>query len=135
MASDKPSQVFGIVREVGIHLIDELKALFDRIGESTTVRGSEAELAFALDQMNPVITCLSLAYERCRTIRRPIIDHQNVEIREDSVHRIHDAEDVLAFIERWNADDTLHARPCPRTMTKTVRTRISRSSLKLMFSM
>ncbi len=71
-------QVDGIVREIGVHLEDEVVALLDGVMEASDIRGSQAHLAGAMQHVNGAIARGQFVGDFAGAIGRIIVDDKEV---------------------------------------------------------
>ena len=99
---DEPTDVGRVVREVAVHLEDQLGAVLERAAEAGEVRGAEALLARAVQDGHAV----ELGGERVRDVSgavgRVVVDHEHAHA--EAVQRANHALDVLALVVGGEAD-------------------------------
>ena len=95
----EPPEVFGIVREVGVHLADELVAALEAVLEADNIGSAESELAAALYDAYAVgMFGDFLLHYRRRAVRRVVVYNKNVERRVESENGVDYRRGVLAFV-------------------------------------
>ena len=103
---DERRQVFRIVRQVGVHLADEVDVgLGDRLLQAVDVRASKPALAGAVHDFDPArILDSQRIGNRSGAIRRAIVDDQHAEagVRE---HAAREDRQVLALVVGRDDDE------------------------------
>ena len=99
---DQPRRVLGIVREVAVHLEDQLRSVCEGPLEAREIRGAEALLALAMEHGNEVELGRQPVGDLTGSIGRVVVDHEHAHAkrREGAEHRL----DVLALVVGREAD-------------------------------
>ena len=74
---DQPRHVVRVVREVAVHLEDQLRALRERVCEAGDVRRAEAFLPLPVQDVDEAELRGQLVGELTRPVRRVVVDHEH----------------------------------------------------------
>lgn len=110
-----------IVREVGVHLTDDVEALLKPFLEPVDVRPAQTRARRPVDHLDaPRMFASDGIREFTRAVRRGVVDnhHRYVRMRHQPAH---DNREVVALVERGNDDERggcdgfCHERPSNRS--------------------
>ena len=97
------------MRKIGVHFKNIAVPFVDGPFEAVDVSGSESQLPPSLFQENGLAEPgLQLPYDLRRSIGRSVVDHQNMKILLQVMHRLQDLFNILPFVICWNNDELLH---------------------------
>src|SRR2546429_260637 len=108
---NKLRQARGIVREIGVHLDDVLRAALESVTKSRDVGRTEPHLARALDQMDPRLARHAGTHQITGAVRGTIIHYEHLEIERQRQHLIEQRSDVVPLVVRWNHHELFHYTP------------------------
>jgi hypothetical protein len=114
--------VVGVVREVGVHLEDDVGLqLAQRVPHAADVGGAEAA-PLALEQVHVRVAALRLAHDAGGAVGRAVVDDEDRAVvpgaGERRLQRVDQATDVLGLVVRRQDDDDLQAAdPCSARVT------------------
>src|SRR5205085_12245753 len=115
---EQPRHVRRIVREVAVHLDDELRALGERLAEARQVGRPEALLALAVQHADPVELAREPVRDLSGSVRGAVVDHEH--LRADRLERADHALEVLRLVVGGQADRGAHAATYDRDMAKAL---------------
>ncbi len=96
------------MREVAVHLEDELRPVGERAPEAGEVRGAEPFLARAVQDGYVRVLGREAVGELARPVRRAVVDHEHRDVV--LAERVHHRLEVLALVVRGQADGRAHVR-------------------------
>ena len=98
-------QIFGVVREIAIHLEDEPVVACQGPLEPCDVGCAEPELAFPFEQVNALgVLGLGFLDQRRGAIGRSVVHHEDVEGERQTHDGVQHPHDVFLFVVRRNDD-------------------------------
>src|SRR5690606_34759278 len=106
-------QVRRVMREIRVHLEDEVVAALQRPFEACEVRGAQPKLGRTVDHVHTLLRLHYLVDYRTRTVRRPVVHHQYLQPLILLQNSLRKACDVLALVVGGNDYQCplSHARP------------------------
>src|SRR6185295_9443537 len=99
--------------KVRVHLEKALEAPLEPPAKTSHVRSAEPELARSLEQMNLGIASRQGAHDSRGSVRRRVVQHQNLGTRQRQTDRLDETCDVVCLIESRHDDErgSWHAPP------------------------
>ena len=113
--------VCGVVREVTVHLEDQLGALCERVTKAGEVGGPEPLLLLAVQDVDVPELCRQAIGELAGSVRRGVVDHEDSVLGPEHVpERPEHLLDVLPLVVRGQADDGARHRRIIASMATTL---------------
>src|SRR3954470_3734225 len=101
--------------KIRVHLEDQVVVLLERPAKSSNVCSAEAHLTRPLEDVQPRLMLHDTFDEISGTVRRFVVDDENLESRVLLEDRSNQARDVLALVERRNYDEGSFSHPAKLT--------------------
>ena len=98
-----------VVREVAVHLENEVRAKLERTPEACEIGGAEAFLALPMQHVHVVVLGGQAIGDLPCSVGRVVVDHEHVQVVEVEPAKCRDHRlEVLALVVRGEADQVAH---------------------------
>ena len=99
-------KVLGIVREVGVHLKDQVRARLERLAQAVDVRAAKPSRSVAMHDLDAagILPC-QIVGDRARPVGRSVVDHEHAKARMSEDPRRQNRQVVLLVVGRRHDDD------------------------------
>src|SRR6478752_2037978 len=97
------------MREVGVHLEDEIVAPLDGIVETSDIRSPKAQLAGPVHHMNCVVARRHLVGDLASAIGRVVVDDEDIGRGRGALDSLHQIDDIIPLVIGGNRDNCSHS--------------------------
>ncbi len=102
-------QVARVVREVGVHLEDQVVVPLEGPAEAIEIGAPEAELARPVHHVDPFVPLGDAVGEGAGAVRGGVVDHQDVRVREDLEDSVEEGRQIVSLVVGRGDDERLHS--------------------------